>query len=289
MTAINIMKLIINHWASKLCVLLVALAPFTAVQAELSLTQVWQVKDLATPESVLYVKQKQNEFLLVSLIDGVPTEADAQGGIAMLALDGTPIDKAWVTGLNAPKGMGIYNNKLYVADINEVVVIDIQLHKVIKKIPIPKSIFLNDVAVSANGDVFVSDTRLNHIYRIHGDKPQLYMDNIEAANGLTVAGKNLIVGAGKQLLQIDPAKKMTTLASGFAQGVDGVELIAPNEYIISCWPGLVYYVNAKGELQVLIDSQAEKINTADIGYNPTQRRVFVPNFFANTVTAYQLK
>jgi hypothetical protein len=38
--------------------------------------------------------------------------------------------------LNAAKGMGIYKNKLYMADITEVVVIDIAKASIIKRIAI---------------------------------------------------------------------------------------------------------------------------------------------------------
>jgi hypothetical protein len=61
------------------------------------------------------------------------------------------------------------------------------------------------------------------------------------------------------------------------------------EFIVSCWAGLVYYVYSDGKIELLIDSRSEKINTADIGFDPNTKRVFVPNFFKNSVTAYQLK
>ena len=256
--------------------------------AEHSLTQLWKTGSLPTPESVLYVKQKKDEFLLVSLIDGSPTEADQEGGVAKLSLDGAILEKYWIDGLNAPKGMGIYKGKIYVADINEVVVISLKQQKVIKKIPVPGSVFLNDVSVNNKGVVFVSDTRLNNIYRIEGDKVELYMTDISGANGLKVFGKNLIVGTAKQLLLIDAKKQKLPLAEGFAQGIDGVEMTERGEFLVSCWGGLIYYVDVKGKVQLLLDSVADKINTADIGYDRARRHLFVPNFLKNSVTAYQL-
>jgi hypothetical protein len=61
------------------------------------------------------------------------------------------------------------------------------------------------------------------------------------------------------------------------------------EFIVSCWPGLVYYVHSDGALSTLIDSRADKINTADIGFDSNTKQVFIPNFLKNTVTAYQLQ
>jgi hypothetical protein len=257
--------------------------------AQHQLEQLWLTADLPTPESVLYVADKKTPFLYVSLIDGQGNVADGKGGIAKLTTDGAVIDQHWITGLNAPKGMALYKNYLYVADITEVVVIDIKKQKVLKKIPITDSVFLNDLTVNSSGVLFVSDTRTNKIYRIEKDKPSLYLDNITSANGLQVFGSSLIVGAGTELLLVGKDKTPLVLAKGFAQGIDGVEMTNRGEFIVSCWPGLVYYVYGDGRIELLIDSQEQKINTADIGYDRNTQRVFVPNFFKDSVTAYQLQ
>lgn len=258
-------------------------------QAQHKLTLLWSAPDLPTPESVLFVADKKSPYLLVSLIDGDGSAADGKGGIATLETDGEVIEKEWITGLNAPKGMSIAQNNLYVADLTEVVVIDIKKQKIIKKIPIPGAVFLNDVTANSSGIVFVSDTRTNNIYRIEKDQPTLYLENVSNANGLKAIGSNLVVGAGQELLLFGADKKPLTLAKGFAQGIDGIEMTQRGEFIVSCWPGLIYYVFADGKIQLLIDSQADKINTADIGFDPATKTLFVPNFFKNSVTAYQLE
>jgi hypothetical protein len=257
--------------------------------AKHSLEQVWITPDLPTPESVLYVADKKTPYLFVALIDGQGDAVDGKGGIATLTTDGEVIDKEWLTGLNAPKGMAIFQNRLYVADITELVVIDIKNRKLINKIPIPGAVFLNDVTTNSSGVVFVSDTRTNKVHRIENDEASVHLENISSANGLKVFGSNLIVGAGPELLLVGADKKPLTLAKGFAQGIDGIEMTKRGEFLVSCWAGLVYYVYSDGKIELLIDSQAQKINTADIGFDPNTQRVFVPNFLKNTVTAYQLK
>lgn len=270
----------------KLLLLLIPLA--LPALAQHKLEQAWITPDLPTPESVLYVLDDE-PYLFVALIDGQGDAVDGKGGIAKLSTEGAVIAKDWLTGLNAPKGMAIYKNRLYVADITELVVIDIKKQALIKKIPIAGSVFLNDVTVNSSGVVFVSDTRTNKVHRIENDEPSLYLENMTSANGLKVFGSNLIVGAGTELLLIGTDKKPLTLAKGFAQGIDGIEMAKRGEFIVSCWAGLVYYVYSDGKIELLIDSQAQKINTADIGFDPNTQRVFVPNFFKNSVTAYQLK
>ncbi len=252
------------------------------------LTQTWQVEGLATPESVLVHSLKEKAYVFVSLIDGDPSAIDNKGGIALIGLKGESINKDWVTGLSAPKGMAAKDNLLYVSDINDLVVIDIANAKVTARYPAAGSEFLNDVAVNKAGEVFVSDTRTKKIYQLKNDKLGVFLENVDNANGLAFIELGMLVGAGKELQLVDKDKKITLLATGFGENIDGIEQVKAGEFVVSCWPGLIYYVDAKGQLTQLIDSRADQINTADIGYDPAGKLVLVPNFFKNTVTAYQL-
>jgi hypothetical protein len=266
----------------------IALGMAQGALAAHSLVQVWKTEGLAVPESVIYINDPKEPYLLVSLIDGEPATTDEQGGIAKLSVDGSILDPEWITGLNAPKGMGTDGKFLYVADITELIVIDLKKKKVVKKIPVPDAMFLNDVTVNSSGLVFISDSQANKIYMLEGKKVSVYAENVNSPNGLFALGKSLVVGAANQLLVYDQGKPLT-MAKGFAQNLDGVVMTVPGEFIVSCWAGMIYYVNADGSIELLLDSRAQQVNTADLGYDPTNRWVFVPNFFKNTVTAYQLK
>lgn len=276
-------------FAVRFLVILSAFSSITLASAEPKLSQVWQVQDLATPESVLYHSFKQQDYLFVSLIDGNdPTAVDHKGGIALIGLKGETINKNWVTGLNAPKGMAAKDNLLYVSDITDLVVIDIAQAKILARHPAAGAEFLNDVAVNAAGEVFVSDTRTKKVHRLHNNKLDVFLENVDNANGLAFIETGMLVGAAKELHLVDKDKKITLLATGFGENIDGIEQVKAGEFVISCWPGLIYYVDVKGQLTQLMDSRADKINTADIGYYPAKQLVLVPNFFKNTVTAYQL-
>ena len=127
----------------------------TAAKAEL--TEIWRTDAvLSTCESVLY-SEDQN-LLFVSCINGNPTEKNGKGYIALLEPDGTLKELNWVTGLNAPKGMGIWDGKLYVTDIDELVVIHIKKAEIVDRIPVKGSSFLNDIAIDADGTVYFSDS-----------------------------------------------------------------------------------------------------------------------------------
>lgn len=269
--------------------LLLGLTMFsTSLWAETThqLEQQWLVEGLRTPESVLYYQQ--GDFLFVSEVEGQPSDLDGKGGIAKVSVDGKLLEQDWVRDLNAPKGMGVYQDKLYVSDISEVVVISISKGKVVKKIPVADSVFLNDIAVNKAGDVFVSDSHTGKIHRIRGEKVETYLTDLTGVNGLATVGDDLIIGNDK-LWRADSEKKLHVIAEGFASNLDGIEMTAPGEYLVSCWVGLMYYVHQDGRVELLQDSREEKINTADIGYNAAQRVVYVPNFFKNSVTAYQVK
>jgi len=253
------------------------------------LEPLWHTKDLRIPESVLLGTVAKSPTLFVSEIEGQGTAADGLGGIALLNADGSIRQQNWLRGLNAPKGLASFQGKLYVADLTELVVIDIESAKVLEKISAPDSVFLNDVAVDSKGMVYVSDTRKNRLYRLQQNNLKPWLENVEAANGLTFVGDQLYIGAGDKLFKADDQGKLTVIAQGFAERADGVEPVGNGDFIVSCWAGLIYYVHADGKLDLLLDNRPHKLNTADIGWDNTQQILYVPTFLGNSVQAYQLK
>jgi len=250
------------------------------------LTQLWESKEqLPTPESVLYVEGKG--VLYVSLIDGDGSAKDGKGGIAILNLDGSLKDATWVQGLNAPKGIAMYKDLLYVADIDEVVVIDVITGNVINEIKIPETQFLNDVTVDNNGKVYVSDTRKGEIYLIHNNKPSLFMKDVKNVNGLRVIDGILYAKAGPELWKIDANKNHTVIAKGLKLDGDGLEPVGDGSFLVTCWGGLIYHIAANGTVTELLDVQG-KMKTADLGYNQKDKILYVPTFLNNSVVAFKL-
>jgi hypothetical protein len=118
---------------------------------------------LLVPESVCFDPSSQSLF--VSNINGLPTDKDGNGFISLLSTAGEITELRWVTGLNAPKGMGIFGEKLYVTDIDRVVVISIKSKTIEKFYEFPEAKFLNDIAMDIIGTVYVSDMMSTRIYR----------------------------------------------------------------------------------------------------------------------------
>jgi len=270
----------------KLLLALVGLVCLGA-KAQRQLEKIWSTDTIvAIPESVL--PDLKNAILYVSLIDGGGWDVDGKGGVGRLSVDGKKYDGNWITGLNAPKGLGMYGNRLYAADISEVVVIDIANGKIEKKIPLEGATGLNDITVADKGVVYVSDSRTAKVWRIESDVPSLFLDSMRGVNGLKAIGNDLYICSGKSFVKADGQKKISKLVE-LDQGGDGIEPIGNGDFIVTSWGGWIYYVQADGKVQTLLDTHLDKKNTADIGYDPAKKIVYVPTFNAKTVVAYQLK
>jgi len=253
-----------------------------------TLTPKWTTDaTLSIPESVLL--DSKNNILYVSSIGGSPETKDGDGFISQVTTDGKIKNLKWATGLDAPKGMGLHGNNLYVADITKVVTINATTGKITQTVEIEGAQFLNDITVDKSGNVYVSDSNTGKIHIVKGNKAQVYFEGPETkgVNGLLALGTDLYVvsfatGVNYKLT----ADKKITKFSTTAEGADGVVPIGNNEYIVSSWHGQIDYVNSKGESKVLLDTRAQKLSSADIEYDAKTKTLFVPTFGTNTVMAY---
>jgi len=257
---------------------------FTVTGQNHLLLKVWETDTtIAVPESVLLHQGK----LYVSLIDGPGWADDGLGGIGVMNPDGSGFNGSWITGLSAPKGMGVIGNKLYVTDINRVSVIDINKGQVMKTISVPGSQNLNDIVVG-KGVVYVSDSKAGKIFQIKNDRPSLYLDNAPRTNGLTFVNNELYYGEGKSLKKINKKRKVTLIAA-LPQEIDGLEQLTNGDFIATSWPGYIFYVYANGKYETLLETHQQKINTADIGIDKKRNIIFLPTFFGKKIVSYQVK
>jgi hypothetical protein len=130
-----------------------------------SLTKKWETDTLLTTcESVIY--DANNNILYVANINGDPSGKDGNGFISSLGLDGKVVNARWVAGMDAPKGMGIFNGKLYVSDIDRVHEIDIASAKITNTYKYDSAKFLNDITIDSTGIVYVSDSNAGNILKL---------------------------------------------------------------------------------------------------------------------------
>lgn len=270
----------------KCCVFIFLLTFGYLAQAQ-SLSKIWTSSDgLKTPESVLF--NAEMNLFFVSNIDGDPTAKDGNGFISLLTPEGKIKNLKWVTGFNAPKGLAVFKERLYVSDIDELVVVNLQEAKIEKRFKVENAIFLNDVTVSDAGTVFVSDTRTTKIYALTDGKLSLWLDDplLVNPNGLWAEKGNLYVGT-ENILEINIASKKMNILVENCGGIDGLEKLKDGNFIYSNWPGRIFITKGKESVK-LLETVGVK-NTADIDFVPEKNLVLVPTFQANSVEAYILK
>ena len=269
--------------------LIVILFNSSLLFAQHKLEKLWETDSvLKVPESVLF--DGEHKVLYASNIDGTdPWGKDGKGSVAKVGLDGKVIATEWVSGLNAPKGMGLYMGKLYVADLNEIVVIDIAGGKIEKRIAVTGAEGLNDVSVGKNGIVYVSDSKLKKIFTVKDGVSELLLDTLKGPNGVLMRGDDFYLLDAGGMYKMNKNKTLNKITDGMDGGTDGIENISGNDFIVSCWQGVVWYVNADGSKQQLLDSRADKKNSADIGMDAKNKIIYVPTFWRNTIVAYRVK
>jgi sugar lactone lactonase YvrE len=276
--------------------------------------KLWEtLPNLKNPESVAYAP-KQN-VLFVSNVNGKPDQKDQNGFISKVSpSNGSIIDLNWVTGLDAPKGIAISNDgsKLYVSDITNLVEIDTANGKIIKHFNAPGSTFLNDVVSDNQGNIYVSDTGTNIIYKLDAalrnstssslqvwlQSPQLngpnglYIDNNKNKLVVVSLGPLTKIGGGVEVIDI---KNKTISSLGRAGttspfgGLDGIESDSSNTYyyVTDNPAGKVYIVNANGTgYGTLIDLHTQ--GAADLGFIPSQSTIIIPLMQDNKLVAYKL-
>jgi sugar lactone lactonase YvrE len=265
----------------KICLSAIIVLVSSTLLAQRSLEKLWESDSvtLKGPESALF-DSKSNSLYVSSMNAGT---------IVRMDLDGKVIKKDWVTGLTSNKGSALFNGLLYTAETSAVAVIDVDKATIIKRIPVEGAQMLNDLAMDSKGVIYVSDTRGAKVYRIEGDKPTVYLENMPGANGLLTVNTDLFVLTSTSFQKVDANKVITKIADGFESGLDGIVMVANNEFIISDYHGILYYVKADGTKQVLLDTRANRIMSNDISYDSKTKILYVPSFSTNYIIAYKVK
>ncbi|MEB2784703.1 SMP-30/gluconolactonase/LRE family protein [Algoriphagus persicinus] len=251
-----------------------------------TLTKIWETDStLTTNESVLY--DAATGKIYVANIEGDPSEKDGKGSISILDKDGKIVNQNWVTGLNAPKGMGITNGNLYVTDIDQVVEINLESGKIIKKYAVEGGKFLNDLA-TYDGKVYFTDMNTGKVHLLDAGKISTVTEGHESINGIAIGEDGMLYGLDKSGLKTLPSDDTSELLNGTVTGGDGLVILGDGNYIASRWAGEIYFVSSDGET-LLLDTKDAESNTADIGFIPGDNIVLVPTFFKNKVVAYKLE
>ncbi|TPJ25534.1 SMP-30/gluconolactonase/LRE family protein [Mesorhizobium sp. B2-7-2] len=279
---------------------LIASTVFAAISVSVAQAgELWRATGFEQPESAL-VDTAHNR-IVVSNIVGNPGAVDGNGYLSLLSMDGKVVSRHWVDGMDAPKGMAIAGGRLYAADITKVRVVDLASGRLVETIDVPGAVFLNDMTADGAGKVYVSDMLADTIYRIDGDRPELFVKDalLASPNGVFADGDRLIVASwGKGidktdfstaepggLLSVDLAtRKVAPLpgAQKFAD-LDGVVAIGDTIYATAYMTGTLYGYKRGGAPTAIAQF---KPGSADIGTDG--RRIFVPLMGEGEVVALSL-
>ena len=282
-----------------LCATLLAQAPPTATVPK----PLWTVTTgLASPESAYYHPQSGSVF--VSNINGGVLEKDGNGYLTRIAMGGKVIGEKWAEGLNAPKGIRSVGMTIWVADIDEVVGFELTATgaRLASRVKVEGSQFLNDLATSPDGTIYVSDSNQSRIYIVKDGKSSVFVEGAavgDQPNGLLVDGDRLILGtigrapAGGRLLAFDvKTKQRTQLTTENVGGIDGIEVAEKGAYFLTDVIGRrLLHVGSDGKVITLATFDQAG---ADFGVSPIIEQlvqagtVFVPFLFSNSVSAYDL-
>jgi hypothetical protein len=251
--------------------------------------EVWQTpQELRVPESVMFDATRQ--LLYVANIAGMPTQKNGQGFISQVTLDGTIKNLRWVAGMNAPKGMGIYQGTLYVTDIDRIHAIDLSAGTIKKTWEVDGAKFLNDIAIDARGKVYISDMETKKLHALRDGKLEEFLTLKQSKpNGLLMQGDQLLVGTAEGLCAVDTAAKTVTVLIAHAGGIDGLKPLAPGRYIVSNWLGKTQIIEKDKTPVLLMDTTAQKVNSADLEFIAEKNLLLIPTFFNNRVVAYRLQ
>lgn len=276
----------ISKW---FCVLTVTITSLIHAQDQPKPT--WSIQTAyPLPESVYF--NPHMGLLIVSHVNGGgPLAKDGDGCLSLYSVEGKLISKQWITGLNAPKGSRANGNILWVSDIDRMVCIDTAQGKIINTVNIPGSKFLNDVAITDDGIVYVSDMMDDKIYKIKDGKAALFVE-VGRPNGVLLDGERLLV-AGRHPIQKEvgcvlavdlKTKAITPVCKMPTHTLDGFESDGKGGFFISDWDaGQVHHVDPNRKVQTILTTGK---GSADIGFNPLNKQLLVPMMVNQRIDAY---
>lgn len=268
----------------------------------------------AAPESALY--DPVGDVYLISNIGsgGGPADADDDGFISKVAPDGVVLELRWIdaaragTPLNAPKGMALVGETLFVADIDTVRAFDRASGRSLGDVSITGASFLNDVVAGPSATLYVSDSGVGAVKGSPGlaanGADAIYMidtqrrvrtlasgPDLGQPNGLVADKQRLLVAtASGDIYSVDQKGARAPFGKLPAGGLDGLLATPGQRLLVSSWAASAVYISkappaGPGEFEPLI---TDLRSPADLGYDPKRRQLIVPLLEENALYVQEL-
>ena len=261
------------------------------------------IEGFSSPESTIVNKSD----LYVSNVgkELKPTLKDGDGFISKLDVNGKIKELHFIDGLDAPKGMGIVGNTLFIADINTLRGFDLSTKKEVFNVVFEGVNFLNDITVKDSNTLFIGASDTSAIYEVNISNKSykklmdftvtnglFYEDGILYAAQLGSTTQNMFDGKGK-LYKIDlkDNNKLTQLGN-FEGVLDGVTKVG-NKVYVSDWgnakdTGIVRVYDLKTKEETILKLQSF-MGAADFWIDEKTKKIFMPQMIGNKVTIFDLK
>jgi hypothetical protein len=271
--------------------------------------KVGETPNLQGPESARY--DRDLDVWFVSNINGQPLGKDNNGYISRLRPDGAPYTVKFIEGgkkgvtLNAPKGLVISGDTLWVADIDVARAFNKRTGALIANVSTQgKARFLNGATVGPDGAVYMTDTGVlfgpkgnvshpgpDQVFRITkgGARAVLTSPKLEGPNGITwdPGQRRFVIVSflGKGIYGWKPGDKdVESIGTGPGQQ-DGVVFLPDGRLLVTSWADSSLFVLEKGQAQRVA---AQIPSPADIDVEPKDSRVAVPLLMENRVEFWAL-
>jgi sugar lactone lactonase YvrE len=209
--------------------------------------------------------------------------------------------------MDAPKGMAIKGDTLFVADLDCVRM----FHRVTGAhegvLCLEGVTFMNDVAIGPEGSLFVTDSGLKDdgaggLVPSGTDAVYRYplAENLQGAtlakspdlgspNGIAISSRGIFVvtfGSG-EILRFTASGEKTQVARPSDRQLDGIVFLPDGGFLFSSWgDSAVYRVGADGATTRVVEGVP---SPADIGFDQRRSRVLIPVFTENRVLIHELR
>lgn len=281
-----------NKLLNKLCLfsLIFSFGHFSVASTELQLQ--WSIEQkFNMPESAAYDPKRQ--VIYVSNVNQYAK--DDNGFISRVSSDGKKLELEWIKGLHSPTGLAVLGDKLFAVDYDALVVIDLNSEKIVLRAPAvdaDNKPVLNDVALSVDGNVYVTGSRSRSIYKLKDEKLEVWLHDeslLKNANGLLVY-KNYLLHGGYSWTAFDlaskqPAKLFTQMGKSLVD-IDGITADGQGGFIVSLIDDHRLWSIKPGRLPTPLTE--DEVKGIDMHYLPELGRLFIPRV-GNTLSAYFIK
>lgn len=259
------------------------------------------ITDLRVPESVLH--DREQDVYFISNIAGGMLTVDGNGFISRVDAKTMRVDLEWIArGLDAPKGMAVLGDTLYVSDITAVKKFDRRTGAPRGEVRLPGASFINDIATDGRS-VYVSDTGIamgpglqfletgtDSIWKISGERAEKIASGRELGNpnGLDFVGGKLrvVTFGGNELYELDGDERRS-IQKFPGEQLDGLVHLPDGKPVVTSWEAdQIFLADTDGMVAAVLASIP---SPADIGYDVQRRRLLVPRPMNNQVTIHSLQ